>query len=180
MFSFGAAVEAAGIEDDLFIAGHLSERKSRLVLLARCSRRECELAHKSQTKDRPKAVGDLNLASPQIGQLPNWAMASPWSVVSYFKPHRSRASLRRHHRSSRPAGFFIPSLSERHLCAVARRLEFASLVNRRAQTVLPKPNKGGRPATGRDPVTAIRLSQEFRAAVDKWAAKQDDKPPRSP
>ena len=47
------------------------------------------------------------------------------------------------------------------------------------RTVLPKPNKGGRPATGRDPVTAIRLSEEFRAAVDKWAAKQDDKPPRS-
>ena len=42
-----------------------------------------------------------------------------------------------------------------------------------------KTNKGGRPATGRDPVTAIRLSEEFRAAVDKWAAKQDDKPPRS-
>jgi hypothetical protein len=45
--------------------------------------------------------------------------------------------------------------------------------------VLPKPNKGGRPATGRDPVTAIRLSKEFRAAVDKWATQQDDKPPRS-
>ena len=37
----------------------------------------------------------------------------------------------------------------------------------------------GFPATGRAPVTAIRLSEEFRAAVDKWAAKQDDKPPRS-
>jgi hypothetical protein len=37
----------------------------------------------------------------------------------------------------------------------------------------------GRPATGRDPVTAIRLSEEFRAAVDKWAAKQDDTPGRS-
>jgi hypothetical protein len=49
----------------------------------------------------------------------------------------------------------------------------------KSRTVLPKPNKGGRPATGRDPVTAIRLSKEFRAAVDKWAAKQDDKPPRS-
>lgn len=44
--------------------------------------------------------------------------------------------------------------------------------------VLPK-RKGGRPATGRDPVTAIRLSQEFREAVDKWAAKQDDAPARS-
>ena len=49
----------------------------------------------------------------------------------------------------------------------------------KSRMVLPKPNKGGRPATGRDPVTAIRLSEEFRAAVDKWAAKQDDKPPRS-
>jgi hypothetical protein len=49
----------------------------------------------------------------------------------------------------------------------------------KSRTVLPKPNKVGRPATGRDPVTAIRLSEEFRAAVDKWAAKQDDKPPRS-
>ena len=49
----------------------------------------------------------------------------------------------------------------------------------KSRTVLPKPNKGGRPATGRDPVTAIRLSEEFRAAVDKWAAKQDDNPPRS-
>jgi hypothetical protein len=49
----------------------------------------------------------------------------------------------------------------------------------KSRTVLPKPNKGGRPATGRDPVTAIRLSEEFRAAVEKWAAKQDDKPPRS-
>jgi hypothetical protein len=37
----------------------------------------------------------------------------------------------------------------------------------------------GRKPTGRDPVTAIRLSEEFRATVDKWAAKQDDTPARS-
>jgi hypothetical protein len=37
----------------------------------------------------------------------------------------------------------------------------------------------GRPATGQDPVTAIRLSKEMRAAVDTWAAAQDDKPSRS-
>jgi hypothetical protein len=49
----------------------------------------------------------------------------------------------------------------------------------KSRAVLPKPNKGGRPATGRDPVTAIRLSEEFRAAVDKWAARQDDTPGRS-
>jgi hypothetical protein len=42
------------------------------------------------------------------------------------------------------------------------------------------PKKGrGRPATGRDPVTAIRLSKELRAIVDKWAAKQEDTPGRS-
>jgi hypothetical protein len=37
----------------------------------------------------------------------------------------------------------------------------------------------GRPATGQDPVTAIRLSKEMRAAVDNWAAEQPDGPGRS-
>jgi hypothetical protein len=37
----------------------------------------------------------------------------------------------------------------------------------------------GRPATGQDPVTAIRLSKELRETVDKWADKQDDQPGRS-
>jgi hypothetical protein len=37
----------------------------------------------------------------------------------------------------------------------------------------------GRPATGQDPVTAIRLSLQMRATVDAWAAKQDDTPGRS-
>jgi hypothetical protein len=37
----------------------------------------------------------------------------------------------------------------------------------------------GRPATGQDPVTAIRLSKEMRAAVDAWAAAQVDEPGRS-
>jgi hypothetical protein len=39
--------------------------------------------------------------------------------------------------------------------------------------------KPGRPATGNDPVRAIRLSDEFLAKVDRWAAKQDDDPGRS-
>jgi hypothetical protein len=39
--------------------------------------------------------------------------------------------------------------------------------------------KRGRPATGQDPVTAIRLSPELRNNVDAWAAKQTDKPSRS-
>ncbi len=40
----------------------------------------------------------------------------------------------------------------------------------------------GRPVTRAgeyDKVTAIRLSPEFRAEVDAWAARQDDHPPRS-
>ncbi len=37
----------------------------------------------------------------------------------------------------------------------------------------------GRPATGRDPVTAIRLSEDLRTRVDKWAQSQPDKPSRS-
>jgi hypothetical protein len=39
--------------------------------------------------------------------------------------------------------------------------------------------KRGRPATGRDPVTAIRLSTGMRKKVDAWAAGQTDKPSRS-
>jgi hypothetical protein len=39
--------------------------------------------------------------------------------------------------------------------------------------------RSGRPATGQDPVTAIRLSQQLRASVDQWADKQPDQPRRS-
>jgi hypothetical protein len=44
--------------------------------------------------------------------------------------------------------------------------------------VIPK-RKPGRPATGNDPVRAIRLSDEFIAKVDRWATKQEDAPGRS-
>jgi Arc/MetJ-type ribon-helix-helix transcriptional regulator len=39
--------------------------------------------------------------------------------------------------------------------------------------------KRGRPATGRDPVTAIRLPEDLRVRVEAWAAKLDDTPSRS-
>jgi len=59
---------------------------------------------------------------------------------------------------------------------------YHSMANRSTEkTVVPK-KKRGRPFTGvdnRDPVTAIRLSPEFREKVDAWAARQEDKPPRS-
>src|SRR3954470_14530316 len=39
--------------------------------------------------------------------------------------------------------------------------------------------KRGRPATGRDPVTAIRLPEDLRVGVEAWAAKLRDTPSRS-
>ena len=37
----------------------------------------------------------------------------------------------------------------------------------------------GRPATGSDPSRTFRLSDEFMATLDAWAARQDDEPTRS-
>jgi len=45
------------------------------------------------------------------------------------------------------------------------------------KNVIRKPS--GRPATGQDPVTAIRLSHEMRATIDDWRRKQADLPGRS-
>jgi hypothetical protein len=41
------------------------------------------------------------------------------------------------------------------------------------------PKKRGRPATGKDPARTFRLSDEFIATVDAWAAAQEDDPGRS-
>lgn len=43
----------------------------------------------------------------------------------------------------------------------------------------PTKKRAGRPATGRDPVTAIRLPSTLREKVDEWARKQKDHPSRS-
>jgi hypothetical protein len=42
-----------------------------------------------------------------------------------------------------------------------------------ANAIRARPKKRGRPATGRDPVSAIRLSPELIATIDKWAARND-------
>jgi hypothetical protein len=39
--------------------------------------------------------------------------------------------------------------------------------------------KRGRPATGRDPVTALRLAPVLKFAIEDWAKRQSDKPKRS-
>src|SRR5208282_3783514 len=45
------------------------------------------------------------------------------------------------------------------------------------EKVIPK--KRGRPATGRDPVLALRLPARLRADIASWAKQQNDKPSRS-
>jgi hypothetical protein len=49
---------------------------------------------------------------------------------------------------------------------------------------IPKKHGGrrcgsGRPATGKDPVRTVRLSDEFIATIDAWSVKQPDNPSRS-
>ncbi|POR40238.1 hypothetical protein CRT23_25070 [Methylobacterium sp. V23] len=41
------------------------------------------------------------------------------------------------------------------------------------------PKRRGRPATGKDPATSIRLAPELRAEIDAWSDTQPDKPKRS-
>ena len=48
----------------------------------------------------------------------------------------------------------------------------------KSNKVIPK-KKRGRPATGKDPVTALRLSPALTDAIEAWAARQNDEPNRS-
>jgi hypothetical protein len=47
------------------------------------------------------------------------------------------------------------------------------------KTIGGKRAGAGRPATGKDPVRTIRLSDAVMAAVDAWAERQADTPGRS-
>lgn len=48
----------------------------------------------------------------------------------------------------------------------------------KSNKVIPK-KKRGRPATGKDPITALRLSPKLTHSIESWAADQDDEPNRS-
>jgi len=37
----------------------------------------------------------------------------------------------------------------------------------------------GRPATGKDPMMALRMSPDIRAEIEAWASQQDGQPSRS-
>jgi hypothetical protein len=59
-----------------------------------------------------------------------------------------------------------------------------SFIPFRVKKAIPKIMGGkragpGRPATGKDPVRTMRLSDEFITTIDAWAARQDDAPTRS-
>jgi hypothetical protein len=47
---------------------------------------------------------------------------------------------------------------------------------RATKKVIPK---RGRPPTGKDPVTAVRLPDGLRTAIDDWRRRQQDLPTRS-
>jgi hypothetical protein len=40
--------------------------------------------------------------------------------------------------------------------------------------------KRGRPATGKDPMVGVRMSEKFQDDIRAWAKKQADKPPLAP
>jgi hypothetical protein len=40
--------------------------------------------------------------------------------------------------------------------------------------------KRGRPATGKDPMVGVRMSEKFQDEIRSWAKKQPDKPPLAP
>jgi hypothetical protein len=48
----------------------------------------------------------------------------------------------------------------------------------KSNKVIPKKRRG-RPATGKDPLTALRLPPELTKAIEAWAADQEDGPNRS-
>jgi hypothetical protein len=63
--------------------------------------------------------------------------------------------------------------------AASPRLDFRLYKNMgKSNKVIPK-KKRGRPATGKDPVTALRLSPALTDAIEGWAARQHDEPNRS-
>jgi hypothetical protein len=49
---------------------------------------------------------------------------------------------------------------------------------KKSNKVIPKKRRG-RPATGKDPVTALRLSSQLTLAIEAWANDQVDQPSRS-
>ena len=75
---------------------------------------------------------------------------------------------------------FVSRLSSSKAATATLRRNLALPLGSLAQSnkVISK-KKAGRPATGNDPVRAIRLSDDFLAKVDTWAENLEDQPGRS-
>jgi len=41
---------------------------------------------------------------------------------------------------------------------------------------MPKKRRPGRPATGKDPMVGVRMSEDLQEEIRAWAAKQEDNP----
>jgi hypothetical protein len=79
-------------------------------------------------------------------------------------------------------------VNSRPNCRGAHRHRIGLLRNEaREKIVLERPSqmrrsisarrkRGGRPATGHDPMVGLRISKETRAAIKKWASTQHDHP----
>jgi hypothetical protein len=47
-----------------------------------------------------------------------------------------------------------------------------------AKSIKDNPKRApGRPATGKDPMVGVRMSEELQKQIKAWATKQDDDPP---
>jgi hypothetical protein len=99
------------------------------------------------------------------------------------EPSRGKIEARLVNRASRSAGYVSRGSAPAHRTGRGRtrapRPANRSTVNMKLsrRNVLRK--KPGRPSTGQDPVTAIRLSPDLRAAIDEWRRHEPDLPARS-
>src|SRR5260370_28180941 len=96
---------------------------------------------------------------------------SRWKASNPFGP----LPLRRGEVLSKlPSGLFL----HRILLAFVLEFMYDSYMAKSIVSVTHK-RRPGRPATGHDPARSVRLSDEIIDRIEKWAARQDDKPPRS-
>ena len=58
-------------------------------------------------------------------------------------------------------------------------LPFRYYIPMAPKSIKVMPKKRGRPATGKDPVTSLRLPAGLRRSIDVWRGKQGDAPSRS-
>jgi hypothetical protein len=45
------------------------------------------------------------------------------------------------------------------------------------KSIRDNPKKRGRPATGKDPMVGVRMSEDLQEEIRGWAGRQEDDPP---